>query len=393
MKVKRTPQEFQVEEVVEISPGQKGEYALYRLSKWGANTLDVLRDVARRMGLPFSSIGYGGLKDRHALSHQYITVRGGRAQDLRGKNYRLHYLGPSEVPMGREKVLGNRFSILVRDLDLGPEEVQQEVELVRLYGLPNYFDEQRFGSARHGQGFVAKELILGHYERALRLLLAVPSRWDEAAVKRFRRCVAESWGDWAKGIDLAPTPWERRLLEFLRGKRPSKGTLKKAFSLLDREQMTLLLMAYQSFLWNETVKGILKRLGVETFVVPHLVGEHFFWRRLEEGALRELEGLEVPLPSPRLRGQGLWREVLEEVLEREGIGTLANFRTKVKGGVFKAHRRRVPLRPEGLQVQVASDELHPGRQKVFLRFFLPPGSYATLLIKRLFGAGRRRGDE
>ena len=169
--------------------------------------------------------------------------------------------------------------------------------------------------------------------------------------------------------------------------------MKKAFSLLDREQMALLLMAYQSFLWNETVKGILKRFGVETFAVPHLVGEHLFWRRLEEGALRELEGLEVPLPSPRLRGQGLWREVLEEVLEREGIGTLANFRTKVKGGVFKAHRRRVLLRPEGLQVQVASDELHPGRQKVFLRFFLPPGSYATLLIKRLFGAGRRRGDE
>ena len=206
MKVKRTPQEFQVEEVVEISPGQKGEYALYRLSKWGANTLDVLRDVARRMGVPFSSIGYGGLKDRHALSHQYITVLRGRTQDLRGKNYRLHYLGPSEVPMGREKVLGNRFSILVRDLDLGPEEVQQEVELVRLYGLPNYFDEQRFGSARHGQGFVAKELILGHYERALRLLLAVPSRWDEAAVKRFRRCVAESWGIGPRASTWRPRP-------------------------------------------------------------------------------------------------------------------------------------------------------------------------------------------
>jgi tRNA pseudouridine13 synthase len=34
--------------------------------------------------------------------------------------------------------------------------------------------------------------------------------------------------------------------------------------------------------------------------------------------------------------------------------------------------------------EIAPDELHPGRNKVTLRFSLPRGAYATMLIKRLF---------
>jgi tRNA pseudouridine13 synthase len=46
--------------------------------------------------------------------------------------------------------------------------------------------------------------------------------------------------------------------------------------------------------------------------------------------------------------------------------------------------RRAFVRPEGLVVGGgADDELYPGKKKLQLEFFLPRGSYATLLVKRL----------
>ena len=393
MKVKIRPEDFVVEEVTDLRPEEEGDYGLYRLTKRGANTLDVLRDLARRMRVPFSQVGYGGLKDRHALTTQFVTVKGGPPTTITGRNYRLEYLGRSPVPMDRNRVKGNRFRIVVRALDAWGGDLAQEVELLRVHGLPNYFDDQRFGSARHGKGFVARELILGNYEKALKLLLATPSPWDEKKVKRFRRSVAEKWGQWKDSIDLAPTEWERRLLEFLSARRPSKATFKKAFSFVPREEMLMLMMAYQAFIWNETVKELLQRLGVETFGVPYLLGEHHFWRTIPPEIRDLLEETEVPLPSPRLVPNAPWGEAMEAVLQREGIPGLPSFRTLIKGGVFKASRRRLLLRPEAFEVRISEDELHPGRRAAELSFFLPPGAYATLVIKRLFGTGRPAGDE
>ncbi len=37
-------------------------------------------------------------------------------------------------------------------------------------GVVNYFDSQRFGSLKHGQGYIAKDLIRGDFEAALQEL-------------------------------------------------------------------------------------------------------------------------------------------------------------------------------------------------------------------------------
>ena len=39
--------------------------------------------------------------------------------------------------------------------------------------------------------------------------------------------------------------------------------------------------------------------------------------------------------------------------------------------------------PQDLAAEPADDELHPPRHKLTLRFILPRGSYATILVKRL----------
>ncbi|OAG26813.1 tRNA pseudouridine(13) synthase TruD [Thermodesulfatator autotrophicus] len=378
MRIKYKPEEFIVYEVADIKAEPKGDYALYRLYKRGATTWDVVGDIARRLRLKASAIQYGGLKDRHAISYQYLTIRHGPKKDIKGKNYELFYLGQTKHPMSKARLKGNFFRILVREVQVVPEKLSRERDLVLRYGVANYFDEQRFGSVKRGQEFAIKELIMGNYEKALYLLLAEGSQYEMKKTEGFRRCLKENWLNFSACVELAPSPWERRLLEFLAGHKPSKRTFKRAFALVDREYLLMLCHAYQAYIWNETVKLYLKKLGLKLWPVPYLLGELLFYRDFPEELTEAILNQKIPLPSPRLKLDPELKELMEEVLRREGIEGLEKFRTLAKGATFKTYPREVAIIPQKLKFEIVN------RNQVWLEFFLPKGSYATIVLKRLF---------
>ena len=80
---------------------------------------------------------------------------------------------------------GNRFQIIVRDLSpLELDRLRESIDPVREFGLPNYFDEQRFGNLRHGQGWIALDLLHGDTEGALKRLIASASTHDNRENKK-----------------------------------------------------------------------------------------------------------------------------------------------------------------------------------------------------------------
>ncbi|AEH45152.1 tRNA pseudouridine synthase D TruD [Thermodesulfatator indicus DSM 15286] len=378
MRIKVKPEDFIVYEVADIRPEPQGDFALYRLYKRGATTWDVIGDIARRLRLKASAIQFGGLKDRHAISYQYVTIRHGPKKDIKGKNYELSYLGQTKTPMSKARLKGNFFRLLVREVKISPEKLSREIALISRYGVVNYFDEQRFGSVKHGLGFAVKELILGHYERALYLLLAEGSQYEMKRTEAFRKCLKKNWPNFSACLDLAPSPWERRLLEFLASHKPSKRTFKRAFALVDREYLLMLCHAYQAYIWNETVKLYLKNLGLKLLPVPYLLGELLFYRDFPEELTEAILGTKIPLPSPRLILDQPLKELMEEVLRLEGIDGLEKFRTLAKGATFKTYPREVAIIPQKLKYETVD------QNKVWLEFFLPKGSYATIVLKRLF---------
>src|SRR5207253_9704274 len=114
---------------------------------------------------------------------------------------RVEYLGRTTAPFSSQDVRGNRFRIIVRDLS--EEQIrlaQQALEEVRRDALPNYLDEQRFGSASGGE-FVARHLVLGQFEEALRLALTAPYEFDDAANKKEKAFLRAHWGDWKKCLN------------------------------------------------------------------------------------------------------------------------------------------------------------------------------------------------
>jgi len=63
----------------------------------------------------------------------------------------------------------------------------------------------------------------------------------------------------------------------------------------------------------------------------------------------------------------------------------SDFRTQELRRVrFKSFPRRAIVVPENFRVlERGGDDLYPGRKKIVLRFALPRGSYATIIVKRL----------
>ncbi|MBM3315960.1 tRNA pseudouridine(13) synthase TruD, partial [candidate division WOR-3 bacterium] len=174
MKLKCRPEDFRVEEVLSLRLGRRGPFSVYRLEKRGWNTLDAIRHLEQAHGL--RRLSRAGIKDRYSESVQFLSLSGRGPRLVKEKNYSLRLCGMADEPVSRRVLLGNRFRITLRAVTLPEvEAVMRSVPEVREFGLPNYYDEQRLGSARHGQGFIARRLIDGHYNGALKLYLATPS--------------------------------------------------------------------------------------------------------------------------------------------------------------------------------------------------------------------------
>src|SRR5262245_45218103 len=142
MKVKQTPEDFRVEELTSASSGGEGEFAFYRLDKIGWTTPDALAAIRRRWKIDSRRLGYGGLKDRHAVTSQYLTIFHGPERDLKHERIALTYLGRRAEAFTSSDILANRFTIVLRGMsEPAVTRTVSALAEVEAAGLPNYFDD------------------------------------------------------------------------------------------------------------------------------------------------------------------------------------------------------------------------------------------------------------
>jgi tRNA pseudouridine13 synthase len=384
MKLKQQPEDFQVEELTDVTPSGEGPFALYRLTKTRWTTTDAVAAVRRRWGLDRGRVSYGGLKDRHAHTIQYLTVFRGPRRQLTHQTVRVEYLGQVTEPFTSRDIRANRFRVVLRALT--PEAVRSaEAALgeVRTDGVPNYFDDQRFGSVSGGE-FVARALAEGRHEDALRLALAAPYAHDRAPAKKEKAILHACWGDWPACKERLPRGHARSLVDYL---AHHPGDFRGALERLNPELRGLYLSAYQSHLWNRVLaRWLAQRLRPEQVVPVALrLGEVPMHRHLDEAQRAELAGLRLPLPSARGEYDPADpREALvDAVLAEDG---LRREQLKLKGFkrlFFSRGERAALCLPADLRHEAGEDELNRGRRKLVLAFELPRGSYATLIVKRV----------
>jgi tRNA pseudouridine13 synthase len=384
MKVKQQPEDFQVEELTDVTPADGGPFALYRLEKRGWTTPDALQAVRRRWQLDLRRVSYGGLKDRHALTVQYLTILHGPRRRLTHQGFTLHHLGQVAGPFTARDIRANRFRLSLRALtDEDVAFARRALEEVRREGVPNYFDDQRFGSVSGGD-FVGRALVRGQFEEALRLALAAPYEHDRAAQKREKEVLRAHWGDWPACKKLLPRGHARSLADYLVSHPTDfRGALER----LRPELRGLYLSAYQSHLWNRMLARWLREhcRPEQLLEVPLRLGEVPMHRGLADEQMLELADLSLPLPSARTRldPSDPRAALLEAVLAEEG---LRPEQMKVKGSrdlFFSKGERSALCLPHDLEHGAEPDDLNRGRTKLLLAFELPRGCYATLIVKRV----------
>ncbi len=388
MKLKCLPQDFQVFELTGLEPGSSGQFALYRLQKRGLGTPEAIDEIMRRWSIPRRRFAYAGLKDRHALTEQSITIRNGPATDLQLDNLQLRYLGQVARQIESTDIVANRFSITVRDIE--PDqvgEVERRLREVCADGLPNYFDSQRFGSVSEAGQFVAAAWCRGDYQRALWLALAEPSRHDRAHEREQKRILREHWGNWPRCKELLARSHRRSIISYLADK---PADFHGALARLRRELRGLHLAAFQSYIWNLLAAAVFRQhCRPEQLVeVQMRLLSLPFPTKLDDRQRQELASFELPLPSARTRAQlGPLATRADELLRPYGL-TLAEMRIAYpRDSFFARARRRLWFKPQQLTWHWSDDELNPSKQALQLQFQLPRGAYATILIKGLFAAG------
>ena len=385
MKLKQQPEDFRVEEQTDAVAGETGDFALYRLDKTGWTTPDAIQIVRRRWQLDDRRVSFGGLKDRHAVTSQFVSVLRGPKRNLTHERIAVTYLGQRHEPFTAADIRANRFMVTIRSLS--DEQVRGGVgaldEIDRL-GLPNYFDDQRFGSVGEGQEFVGREMVFGRFERALWLALAAPYEFDTADARREKELLRARWGEWPALRAQLPRGHAAALADYLCF-RPTD--FKGAIARLRPDLQGLYLAAYQSALWNRMLAAwLVQSVGPDGLAMVELkLGRAPVPVGLPPEAAETWARLSLPLPSARIKldPTAAWAGVVEEVLREEGL-TLRELQVKgMHKPFFSKGDRAGCVHPAGLDHHIATDERHAGQQKLTLRFELPRGSYATILVKRV----------
>jgi len=149
-RIRQSPQDFAVTEILGFEPDGMGEHDFLWLEKVNANTAWVARQLAAFARIPIRDVGYSGMKDRRAVSRQWFSVRrpaGERADwstlDIEG--VRVLQCTRNSRKLRRGAHAGNYFCLVVREIEGSVGRLDDVVAAIAKVGVPNYFGEQRFG--------------------------------------------------------------------------------------------------------------------------------------------------------------------------------------------------------------------------------------------------------
>lgn len=143
------PEDFIVDEQMEIDLTGSGEHLWLLVRKTGANTDWVAGQLAHCAGVPAKEVGYAGLKDRHAVTTQWFSLQlpGKADPDFSGLPAEIEILQQQrhDRKLRRGALSGNRFLLTLRNCTGDFALAENICRQISQHGIPNYYGEQRFG--------------------------------------------------------------------------------------------------------------------------------------------------------------------------------------------------------------------------------------------------------
>ncbi|QMV15419.1 tRNA pseudouridine(13) synthase TruD [Vibrio spartinae] len=150
-KIKVKPEHFIVTEDLGFPLDGLGEHLMVRIRKTGENTSFVANELAKACGVKSKDVSWAGLKDRHAVTEQWLSVHlpKGDTPDFSAFQARYPHIEILETTRHQRKLRpgdlrGNHFQITLTEVtDIA--DVEQRLNMICEQAVPNYFGAQRFG--------------------------------------------------------------------------------------------------------------------------------------------------------------------------------------------------------------------------------------------------------
>lgn len=146
--LRQTPQDFRVEEIPAYALSGAGEFVYLRLQKEGHTTAHVVRELCLQLGVRDRDVGVAGLKDRHAVTTQWLSLPA-KFEERLGSfalgGVRILETTRHGNKLGIGHLHGNRFVVRVREAAGQAERAAEVLDTLVRAGVPNYFGPQRFG--------------------------------------------------------------------------------------------------------------------------------------------------------------------------------------------------------------------------------------------------------
>jgi len=322
-KLKEKPEDFIVKEIPNFEIMEKGRYPIFLLKKINYTTENAIKKIADYFHIKPKFIGYAGIKDKKAVTEQYISINilKKRFSSIKLSDIELNFLGYNDEPVYLGRLKGNSFKIKVRNLkEPNIDKLRIKSEML----IPNLFGEQRFSK---NNANIGKLIIMKEFEKATKEIVKLK-------------------GNSEKLVD-----------EHLK-KHPHDyiGAIRK----IQLKIRKLYIHSYQSELFNRAALTYIEQTNSKKNLELLIIGF----------------GTEFK--------NKLIKEIYEKIMYEEGI-TLRDFIIKGMQELSSTgFTRNLYIKVNDFKIiNIEKDELNEGKKKVIVMFSLPKGCYATVVIDYL----------
>ncbi|MGB9936179.1 MAG: tRNA pseudouridine(13) synthase TruD [Methanobacterium sp.] len=399
-KIRTKYEDFYVEEIPESLPSGEGTNTWLFIEKLGRETLDVVLDIARELHIDRKRMGFAGMKDKRAVTRQWICVVNGDPEEIKALEDKLYKVKILKIMQNEKKLrigqlIGNKFRLLIRDTENPKEDVKTAMEVLaelESRGVPNYFGWQRFGNKRSNTHVVGKMMLENDLKKVIDAYIGNPYPEEPEHIKEVREMYDN--GKYQEALESMPRGmrYEKMMLKTLlkEMKRKEVDTVadlddksyKRAIESLPKPLKRMFVHAYQSYLFNKAVSERAK-LGIDKYVegdiiidneehLVHEFGDEINERikNFEVHPTAPLFGSKVPLAGGKLG------EMEQKILDDENI-ILEEFKVP-KMPKLGSHGLRRAMR---FKIWDASAEVTD--EGILVEFSIPKGCYATAVLREL----------
>lgn len=394
--IRNDNQDFYVEEVPLHLPTGEGPNTWIQIEKEGRTTLDVVLDMAKYLHISRKRTGFAGMKDRSAITRQWLCISNITPEELPDFEEVLHNVKVLEVKQNQKKLRmgqlkGNKFKINIKNTNNPSEDkiiAEEVLESLKITGVPNYYGFQRFGEVRSTTHLVGKCLVEGDIKKAVDTYIGNPNESEHNQPYEARKLYDE--GKLQESYNIMPKSmrYEKSMLKELIQSNEKHGEIVekdyiRAIEALPKPLKRMFVNAYESYLFNKIVNERSK-VGINKYCEGDIIideDERWIHEIDKETIQDDINNFSVNPTGPLFGSkvpfaEGIQGDIERKVIQEENITKEDFICPKTPKLGSHGIRRSIRFKIEDTNVEKIDDGIQ-------VEFFIPRGCYATAVLREI----------